>query len=328
MRRTGARAALLVVAGLLAAGCGSRTATDPSASGAASASAGSGPVLSEVVGATSGAGTARVLVRTETSAGSVGSDASLRSTGTAEGLVDFASGDRQLVSALPTGGRTESRLVGGKLYTRLPSAPTGAGAGKPWLELPVPKGAGQGLLGLTDPTGGLALLREAAGPLTEIGREQVRDADTTHYRTELDVGKIPVPSATADRPVGAGDSATLLRRLLGDAPLPLEVWIDDQQRLRRFTLVVPLPDVSRLAPGGAEPTGPASAGARPAPATSEPATPGPATPGPGGGSSTSTTEYYDFGVAVDVQAPPADQVRSVPVPATRRPSASPSPSPS
>lgn len=301
-----------VLAGLLVAGCGPAGNTDPQASASAS-SAPSEQVLSEAFRATSGASTARVQVRTEASAGSADSGSSFMSSIAAEGVLDFGSGDRQLVTQLPTGGETESRVVDGAIYTRLPDGVTrdGEDKDKPWLKLPLPSGAGQGLSGLTDPTGGLELLRDAGGPVTEVGRERVRDADTVHYRTELDPAKLPVPSAPPEKSkagqpkAGQPDAGGLLRRLLGDAPLPVEVWVDDQQRIRRLMLVLPIPDITRLAQ-------PSAGAGTPSPSAS---------PAAGGGTSTSTTEFYDFGVAVDVQPPPADEVRKVPT----RPSPIPSP---
>ena len=134
----------------------------------------------------------------------------------------------------------------------------------------------------------MSLLREAAGPLTEVGRERVRDADTVRYRTELDLAKIPKPSPAPGASGKQPDPTAVLRRLLGDAPLPVEAWVDDQQRIRRLTLVLPLPDLT----SGTDKS--------------------PAGDGAPGGTATTTTEYFDFGVAVDVQAPPADQVRSAP----------------
>lgn len=290
-RLTGLAAPAL--AGALLVGCGPTATPDPQAS---ASSAAPSIVLSEVTAATSGAGTARVQVRSEASAGTPGSGASFDSTTTVEGVLDFGSGNGQLVTELPTGGQLEQRTVDGVQYTRLPQG-AGGDADKPWLKIVVPEGAGSGLGRFSSPAEGLALLREAAGPLTEVGREQVRGADTVRYRTELDVARIPGPTPSPGAS-GQPDPGALLRRLLGDAPLPVEVWVDDAQRLRRLTLVLPL---GNLAAGAEKP----SEASSPAPSSSAGET------GPGG-TATTTTEYFDFGVAVDVQAPPADQVRSAP----------------
>lgn len=274
-------AALALGAAVVLTGCGASPDDEPTAGGSA-------PDASRVLGAasdaTARAGTARLQIRTQASAGEPGS--SFSSDLTVEGVVDFASGDRQIVTELPTGGTVESRSIGGTLYTRLPEGTPGA-QDQPWLKIEVPKGAGGALSGVDDASSGLTLLRDAAGPVTEVGRERVRDADTVHYRAEVDLTKLPAPSPSAsDSP----DTGQLLRQLLGDEPLPVDVWVDDQQRIRRLTLVLPLGGLA------AATTGSSSQGA-----------------GQPGATSTATTEFYDFGVAVDVQPPPADEVREAPV---------------
>lgn len=278
------------LAGVLLVGCGPTATPEPQAS--ASSPEAAPVVLSEVAAATSGAGTARVQVRTEASAGAQGSGSSFDATSTVEGVVDFAEGEAQLVTELPTGGEVEQRIVDGVLYVRLPEVAR-ADRDKPWAKIVLPEAGGLGQF--NDPAQGLSLLREAAGPLTEVGRERVRDADTVRYRTELDVAKIPVPTPAAGA-AGQPDPAQVLRRLLGDAPLPVEVWVDDAQRIRRLTLVLPLGGLT----GGADEPGSSTS---PAPAAGA---------HPAGGAATTTTEYFDFGVAVDVQAPPAGKVGSAP----------------
>lgn len=317
MTRT-ARARLIptgavAVAGVLLAGCGPTSSADQQPSASAPSTNQATVALAQVAAKTSSAGTARVQVRTETSAGDAGSGASFSSTGLLEGVIDFGSGNAQLTTKLPTGDELESRSVDGVQYTRLPN-PGGAQQDKPWLKIDLPEGARTGLGGLTDPTGGLVLLRDAGGPLTEIDRERVRDTATVHYRTELDVTKLPAPSPPAGTPgKPRPDTSGLLRRLLGDKPLPVEVWVDEQQRIRRLTLVLPIGNLTNAQPGTS--SGPAA---------------GPTATGKPGGTTTSTTEFFDFGVAVDVQPPPADQVRAArtrpPLPSggpARAPSASP-----
>ena len=238
--------------------------------------------LAQVAAKTSSAGTARVQVRTETSAGDAGSGASFSSTGLLEGVIDFGSGNAQLTTKLPTGDELESRSVDGVQYTRLPN-PGGAQQDKPWLKIDLPEGARTGLGGLTDPTGGLVLLRDAGGPLTEIDRERVRDTATVHYRTELDVTKLPAPSPPAGTPgKPRPDTSGLLRRLLGDKPLPVEVWVDEQQRIRRLTLVLPIGNLTNAQPG-------TSSGRQPAPPRpASPAAPRPAPPSSSTSASPST----------------------------------------
>ena len=276
----------MVLAGLLIAGCGSA----PSATPVSSAAPGSPLALSEVVDATLGAGTARVQVRVRG-----GTGGPLVATGTMKGAVEFASGNWQLLVSLPFGGaRVETRLVDGAVYTQVPAGAHGSAGGERWVEVASGTRAGAPLLEVGDPTSGLSLLRDAAGPLTEIGREQVRDADTTHYRAELDVPEQAVPSPSTDRSRVEKGEADELRLSLGGAPLPVELWIDDRQRLRRLQLALPSLDVPRPRRGAAV------------------ASSGPSASISSG--STSTVEYYDFGVELHVQSPPADQVLTFPEP--------------
>lgn len=296
MRRTGPRQVVpVVLAGLLLAGCG----TSPSAAPASSTSPGSppvpsaspstsGPVLSDVLDATLGAGSARVQAVTRF--GGTGSSASPGPTGTSEGVVDFATGNRQLLVPLPTGGRTETRRLDGVLYTQLPPGSGGRAASGQWLEVSLERGPGLVWSGAADHTiSALMLLRGATGPLAEIGREQVRDAGTTHYRAELDLAE---PSSSAGRASAEQGEAAALRLLVGDAPLPTELWIDDQQRIRRLQLALP----------GLDPTPPRRGAGGGASASISPT----------GGGASSTVEYYDFGVEVDVQLPPAHQIAAIP----------------
>lgn len=130
---------------------------------------------------------------------------------------------------------------------------------------------GSALGGSSDPTSPLAAL-EAVGDVEETGEEDVRGEPTTRYEGTVDV---------ADAIAGAPEATKeLLASTLGASGLeqvPFTAWIDGEGRLRRFTqeLVIPAGEQT----GGQEVT-------------------------------TSTTlELFDYGVAVDVQAPPAAQVR-------------------
>ena len=137
------------LAGVLLSGCGPTASPDPQAS--PSSSEASTVVLSEVTAATSEAGTARVQIRTDTSAGTPGSGASFDSTGTVEGVVDFASGNGQLVTKLPTGGQLEQRTVDGVQYIQLPTA-AGRDQNKPWTRIVLPAGVRPGLGHVNNPS--------------------------------------------------------------------------------------------------------------------------------------------------------------------------------
>jgi hypothetical protein len=113
----------------------------------------------------------------------------------------------------------------------------------------------------------LRFLAGVNGKVDTVGKETVRGAGTTHYRTTLDLAK----AAKAAGSDGAG--LTQLTQQLGTSSLPTDVWVDVDGRLRRLRYAV---DVK----GGA-----------PAATRIE-----------------VSMELFDFGTAVTVTPPPADQV--------------------
>lgn len=320
----------LVLVGLLA-GCGP---TGTAGAGASDPAASAPPrdlnrVLPDAVAATRQAGSARVQTLVTSSAGSPGS--SFSSETTADGLLDLATGNQRLVTRQPTGGESETLVLDGVRYQRLPAQAASQPNRKPWLRLP-----GSPSTGLSEPSEFLDALGRATRPVTQAGQEQVRDAATTRYRTELDLAALvasspPAAGSTpsAGRPPAAGrpDPLALLRQVLGRDTLPLELWIDDQQRIRRIRIDLPLPaagiaisngtSVTAASPGGTAPAAPPPAGPAPTGPPPTPAAPTPpSTPGAAptsSGSTTSTIELYEFGVPVDLQPPPADQVQEPPV---------------
>jgi len=239
-------------------------------------------VVAAAFQATRGAHTARVQIRIQVTAGSSGS--SLNASTTADGVLDFANGTQDLTTRQPTGGTLETRTVGGATYTQLPAAVAGRPGTKPWLKVVVPPGLKRPS-SFYDPTQVLGLLRGAASSVTTVGKETVRRERTTHYKVQIDLTKL---QAEAGRTAASGqpNPYSLLRKLLGRDTLPMDVWVDSQQRIARLRTVLPLPSSASAA------TAPTAA---PAPSPS----PTPA------GTATSIEEFYDFGVPVNVQAPPA-----------------------
>jgi hypothetical protein len=150
------------------------------------------------------------------------------------------------------------------------TAPGSEGAQGRWVAMDLGEEGRFGQLGAfdrTDPAQALAYL-EAADDVEEIGTEEVRGAETTHYRLTVDLRKAaegsPEYRAVIEQSLQAG----------GTAEVPTEVWVDEDGRVRRVRMVyadVPTPD------GEAADV-------------------------------TVTTELYDFGADVDVEPPPRDQV--------------------
>jgi len=177
----------------------------------------------------------------------------------------------------------EMRMIDTKLYLRLPQAVAGPALpnGKPWFGLDLDKSlrrAGLGSLDFTqqqDPAQTLQHLRAASSGVKENGSATVRGVETTRYvgrldfRKALDAGLERLPAAERER------ARQGMQRMLGrpgSKGVPFEVFVDDDGLLRRLTL-----DMSMEAMG--QPL-----------------------------STKLSMDYFDFGVDVDVQAPPARDV--------------------
>lgn len=122
----------------------------------------------------------------------------------------------------------------------------------------------------TDVTAGLAALRAAGADAEEVGREDVRGEQTTRYRGTMDVSK----ALEAFK----GPLREQFEQVLasgGTQDVPFDAWIDDEGRIRQVdqTLTLEMPQLPE----------PLEVRTR--------------------------LEMYDFGVEVDVQAPPASAVR-------------------
>jgi hypothetical protein len=125
-----------------------------------------------------------------------------------------------------------------------------------------------------DPAKQLEALRSAKG-VEEVGTEEIDGAETTHLRGEVrfsDFAKTLPP----DRREKALEA---MRRLAkgqpgADAPAPVDVWIDDQDRIRRMTQKGKVPGQ----------------------------------PGVPAGEFAITMQFTDFGAPLDVEAPAKDDV--------------------
>ena len=172
-------------------------------------------------------------------------------------------------------GEIELLLDGFTLYMNLPFLET-AGL-KPWVEIDLQALAQQegfdlgSLRGLsqTDPTQVLQYLQAASDDIEEVGEEDVRGVGTTRYRMTIDLGKV-----ARQMPEEARAAIEELLAESGLETIPAEAWIDGDGLVRRI----------ELAYEGME-----------------------FTPGQKGDMAV-RVELYNYGVEVEVQPPPADQV--------------------
>jgi hypothetical protein len=213
----------------------------------------------------------------------------------AEGVEDFTTHDAQLTMDMDSllsqiapdqySGDTsvEVRIVDHALYMKYPEsfAPL-MGSRTEWLKIDLSGAASQ--MGLpdgaldqyeqNDPSQYLRYLTGVSSDVQTVGHEAVRGVDTTHYHATIDLAKgmSTVPKGLRNK-LGV-DAQVLdkmyaqLQKQLGSTTLPIDVWIDSGGRLRRLAM-----EMSTKAAGvGID------------------------------------MELYDYGVAVHVEAPPADQV--------------------
>jgi hypothetical protein len=118
----------------------------------------------------------------------------------------------------------------------------------------------------TKPTDVLTRVLLASDENEEVGTEEVRGAETTHYRARVDLKKLVKQLPAAERPEGD------VVQLWGSRFVPVEIWIDDESRLRRITIEQREHEED------------------------------------GNPAMTTTVELFDYGVEVDVQPPTEDLI--------------------
>lgn len=131
-------------------------------------------------------------------------------------------------------GAVETIIDGTAIYLMLPQALVPGGT--PWVSLDVQQlgelaGADLGAIGQiqqANPSQFLDLLL-GAGEVEEVGEEEVRGADTTHYRAVLDLQE-----AAAAVPEESRESFEAMIDAFETTEVPADVWIDDEGRLRKL----------------------------------------------------------------------------------------------
>ena len=169
----------------------------------------------------------------------------LRSVG--DGSFDFARRHGRLSLSAPAGGATEDEVFSnGVEYVRSDSVVALPG-GKHWMKVDFAKI--QAKLGTTelrqpsaDPTATLDQLRVAA-EAEEVGRAKVGDVDTTRYHAVVDLRQLRGAGRTRAR-----HGVAKLIRLLGRPTIPIEVWIDRDQLIRRerYSVTQTVPSFGRV----------------------------------------------------------------------------------
>jgi hypothetical protein len=289
MRKLFALAFALLAATILAA-CGA--ATESNSGGSASAHA-ENPDSAVVLAAsrTSGAGSARMAMTMKMEMPGLAGPVKFG----AEGEFDFA-GNRGrmsldysgLVDALGAeaqqaqGFMPDQMIMDGTvMYMRMPAL-ANVRPGKSWIRLDIAAVAEQqGLdsslltsqLGQNDPTKFLEYLQGASERVSEVGPDEVRGVQTTHFHAVIDLTKAPA-YLTDEQKAQFEQAIEQLSTQSGLTEMPVDVWVDAEGLLRRMVMNMGfgLPD------------------------------------GNGNVSMLMTMDLFDFGVDVDVHAPSESKV--------------------
>ena len=182
----------------------------------------------------------------------------------------------------PDDWKLEVVLDGKVAYIKVPAfAADTVPGGKSWvkgdLEALAQAGGGSGLdvgsFGASDPRDVLKALEAVAGDLELVGRDSQRGVDTTHYRATLDLRSL-LETTVGKEAAGMLGGLDQMLEQSGLSTIPLDVWVDDEQLLRRLDM-----DFS-MTPPGQQGTLEASM----------------------------SFELYDYGEPLFIELPPADDV--------------------
>ena len=193
---------------------------------------------------------------------------------TLEGVTDPVN-KRTVITLNAAGSTAEIRLIDGQEYfhadlAQLPD-------GKQWVQID-PNALGlpsSGAQAQSDPMDQLELLGGVKGDPTVVGQEQLDGVPVTHYSFAIDFGVIFDKIAKGSKALGSDALVKGLEQIRATTDMshvPGEVWLDDQGRARQFTFKLHLT---------------------------------------GNGNTVdeiATEKFSDFGIAVSVDLPPADQI--------------------
>jgi hypothetical protein len=291
VRRFPIFATLVVAFGLLAAGCGGSAGTIPELAS-----------LTQAANSSASADTAKFALTFDVSLPIPGAEKGLSFT--AEGGFDTPAKRSQLkidLSSLAELMEQVGSSLGGKVtgdlgksgdwkleaiqdgdvvYVHFPPLAKELPDGKTWvkgnaddLSKTDTSGLDQfGSLSGMDPRDIFGFLKAVSGSIEAVGSEEVRGVETSHYRATLDPAKLSelVPAGQREALGGVDDAA----RQAGIDELPIDVWIDADNRIRKLSI-----DLDAKMPGSEESL-----------------------------KASFVVELYDYGTPLDLDLPPADQV--------------------
>lgn len=225
---------------LLAGGCGSSAVTlDPVAQAAALTTRGAG---------------AHLAVTVQVSAAQLASPMTI----TGEGFFNYRSAEGKLsvqasglpssaLAQLPPGPVTiEEIFKSSSIYVGSPLLAGRLPGGARWIKLDLGRlsqalglNVQQLSSGQSNPAQLLELLRASGGATVRVGSEDVRGVPTTRYRGSIELDRV----ASVVRAGQAAQVRAALQKLIaqaGTSSIPVEVWIDRHQLVRRVSLAITL----------------------------------------------------------------------------------------
>jgi hypothetical protein len=124
------------------------------------------------------------------------------------------------------------------VYVRVPGGAGLAGTDRPWVKANLytfaeAMSADNPVAGDTSGPAQLLGILRSGGAVTTVGREEVGGVPTTHYHALVDFSRYAATVAPSRR-AGVQSYAEQLQRMTGSSTLPVDVWIDEEQRIRRF----------------------------------------------------------------------------------------------
>ncbi|MGC9501934.1 hypothetical protein [Streptomyces sp. WG7] len=267
--KTGAIVVSAIMGSVVLSGCGGGGESEAKGSNASPSTSGSDGApeqsTTEVRAAydkTAEAESARMTIQMKLSA------AGKTITSDGKGVIDLAEGDSVMTLTVQDKS-IEQRVVDQVLYQKSPDQK--APGGKPWIKIDLKKvAAQQGMSNqqIGDPAQTAAYAKAITDKdVKKVGTEKIDEVNTTHYKVSVDVSELP-----------GGDQ---MSKQLGPT-LPMQVWLDDEGRLRQQQI-----DMTVKAPASAKPGNSAP---------------------PKQLKMSTVMQFSDFGTEVDAEAPPAGQV--------------------
>ena len=185
-----------------------------------------------------------------------------------------------LADSDPEDWKLDAIVDGDVVYVRFPPIAEELPAGKTWIKGDAKDFSKTGTAGLDqagslsgiDPRDVFGVLQAVSGTIESVGSEDVRGVATSHYRATLDPAKISALLPAGQRQSFGGIDEAAKQAGLSD--LPIDVWIDADGRVRKLSI-----ELDAKMPGSDQSL-----------------------------QASLVVEVYDYGVPLELELPPADQV--------------------